>query len=763
MTGKNERIITGLCAFIFVGAAFTPPLVSAEDAMDQSQKDGLEIIKVQGEKRERSLSETTSSVAVTTAQKIDQENLLDLSDIITHTANVSETYGGAGFTIRGIRDENASANPLATIYVDGVAIPSQVNDAGPTDLWDIAQVEILRGSQSTVQGENSLAGAVIISTQDPTMDWTWKTRAIWSDPNDRRLSFAGGGPLIDDELAFRVAVEKRDFDGFTKNITRDEMEDSVDSLVTRLKLLWKPAGLKDLTAKLNFMRDDREDPYQYTYSRTDVENYFDNRVNLSNRENVTDITTDIVSLNLSYELNEHWSLASVTSQSDSDSLRLYDIDLIAEDNRYGEMDHNYKNQSQEIRLSFDYPDFHGLFGGYWSNREKDATDNQMAGVATPVAAIVGALQNMGLDEATATQFANSYSQELPLIPVDYDSDVSDRSTNRAVFADVEYALIKNVALIAGFRYDTERYTYESLTETAFAGTLPDPDSYGEAGTAPNSIITGINQEVLNLVERAGNSVPESTRDFNAFLPKLAVRWDYDNNDSLALTVQRAYRSGGSSYNTARAEVFAYDPEYTTNYELAWRSRLLDNSLFVSSNLYYIDWEDKQVSANFGLNSFDSHTVNAGKAHLYGMELEARRYVNSYLDWYGSYSYSRTQYDQFEAIAGAQVRNFSGTEFIYAPKHTAALGVNLYPARDWTVNVNANYRDSMNMATRATDNRVSSRTLVNAKISYDKFDWSAYIFANNIFDKGYIEYYRTDMPYAIFGAPRVVGVGFEAEF
>lgn len=763
MTGKNERIITGLCAFIFVGAAFTPPLVSAEDAMDQSQKDGLEIIKVQGEKRERSLSETTSSVAVTTAQKIDQENLLDLGNIIDNTANVSKMYGGSGFTIRGISDESNSANPLSTVYVDGVALPSEINDAGPSDLWDVSQVEILRGSQSTVQGENSLAGAIIISTQDPTMDWSWKTRAIWSDPNDRRLAFAGGGPLIADELAFRVAVEKRDFDGFIKNTTRNDMEDSVDSMASRFKLLWKPKALKDFTAKLTLMRDDREDPYRFTYSRTDIENYFDNRENTSNRENVTDITTDILSLDLSYQFNENWALSSITSQSDSDSLRLYDIDLIAEDNQYGRMDHDYQNRSQELRLHFDYPDFHGLLGWYWSDRQKDSVDNQLGGVATPVATIVSALQNMGLDEATATQFANSYSQALPSIPVDYGNDVADRSTNQALFADVEYALADDVALIAGFRYDTERYTYESLTEAEFAGTLPDPTNYGEPGTAPHGIIRGINQEVLNLVARAGNSVPESTRDFNAFLPKLAVRWDYDNNDSLALTVQRAYRSGGSSYNIARAEVFAYDPEFTTNYELSWRSQLLDNKLFVSSNLYYIDWEDKQVSAEFGLNSFDNHTVNAGKAHLYGVELEARQYVNSYLDWYGSYSYSRTQYDQFEAIAGAQVRNFSGTEFIYAPKHTAALGVNLYPARDWTVNVNANYRDSMNMATRATDNRVSSRTLVNAKISYDKFDWSAYIFANNIFDKGYIEYYRTDMPYAIFGAPRVVGVGFEAEF
>lgn len=80
-----------------------------------------------------------------------------------------------------------------------------------------------------------------------------------------------------------------------------------------------------------------------------------------------------------------------------------------------------------------------------------------------------------------------------------------------------------------------------------------------------------------------------------------------------------------------------------------------------------------------------------------------------------------------------------------------------------MNVNANYRDSVLMSTRETDSRVSSRTLFNAKISYDKFDWSAYIFANNIFDKGYIEYARTDVPLAIFGAPRVIGVGFEAEF
>ena len=79
------------------------------------------------------------------------------------------------YTIRGIASEAGAPNPLATIYVDGAALPSQVSDAGPTDLWDIAQVEVLRGPQGTLYGAGTLGGAIrylpnrVVLHRDPSL------------------------------------------------------------------------------------------------------------------------------------------------------------------------------------------------------------------------------------------------------------------------------------------------------------------------------------------------------------------------------------------------------------------------------------------------------------------------------------------------------------------------------------------------------------------------------------------------------------------
>ena len=347
-----------------------------------------------------------------------------------------------------------------------------------------------------------------------------------------------------------------------------------------------------------------------------------------------------------------------------------------------------------------------------------------------------------------------------MIPVDYNNVSPTQSENLAAFFDLEYQLSAQWTLLAGARFDTEQYDYQSDTTAEFAGTLPDPANFGAPGTALYAAFTGINNAVLGMVSDAASSVPASSRDFNAFLPKLGARWQYSTEQSLAFTVQRGYRSGGSSYNIARGEVFGYEPEFTTNYELAWRSNWPDQNLTINSNLYYIDWTDKQVIANFGINSFDSHTVNAGKSHLYGAEFELRQRINNQLDWYGSYAYSKTQYDEFDAIAGAMISNFSGQPFAYAPRHTAALGANWYLADNWALNLNSNFRSKVSTGPRDSTLWLSSRALFNARLSYDSTNWSAYLFVNNLFDKGYTQYHWAGEQVAIFGAPRVVGAGLQ---
>lgn len=732
----------------------------AQTAADISAERQIETITVRGEKTDRSIQDTTSSVAVTTALKIEQENLQSLDDILNRTANVSAMYGSRGFTIRGIADEAGASNPLATIYLDGAALPSQIADAGPTDLWDIAQVEVMRGPQSTIQGENALAGAIVMRSAEPTMDWAAKARVQFSDPSDRRIAFAGGGPLIEDELAFRVALEKRDFDGYVHNITRNEPEDEVDALSARIKLLWTPKALPGFSARLTHLRDDSEGPYMYVYSAIDQDDYYNNRINRSDAESKTDIVTDVTTLELNYQLNDVWSVSATTAKTRSDAFRSYDNDQTEQNLAYGLTDGVFDTLSQELRLHYSGDNLRALAGLYWSRREMDSMTSTLTNVVTPLSTIAAVLQGNGLDAATAQQLAALYGQALPVIPVDYNNVSPTQSENLAAFFDLEYQLSAQWTLLAGARFDTEQYDYQSDTTAEFAGTLPDPASFGAPGSALHAAFSGINNAVLGMVNDAASSVPASSRDFNAFLPKLGARWQYSAEQSLAFTVQRGYRSGGSSYNIARGEVFGYEPEFTTNYELAWRSNWPDQNLTVNSNLYYIDWTDKQVIANFGINSFDSHTVNAGKSHLYGAEFEVRQRINNQLDWYGSYAYSKTQYDEFDAIAGAMISNFSGQPFAYAPRHTAALGANWYLADNWALNVNSNFRSKVSTGPRDSTLWLSSRALFNARLSYDSTNWSAYLFVNNLFDKGYTQYHWAGEQVAIFGAPRVVGAGLQ---
>ena len=721
----------------------------------------LDRITVLGEKTERSLQDTTTSVAVTTSVRIEQENLLNLGDILNRTANVTSMWGGRGFTIRGIANEAGAPNPLATVYLDGAALPSQVSDAGPTDLWDLAQVEVLRGPQSTIQGENALAGAIILRTEDPTMDWSGRARLLLSDPSDRRIAFAGGGPLIADQLAFRVAVEDREFDGFVRNPTRGDAEDALDSTMVRAKLLWTPTGVEGLTARLGYTRDDRNGPYMYTYARRDVDDYFNNRINLSDHPTATDALSQVATLEVDYAPGGKWSLSSATSWTDTDMARSFDTDLTEFPVAYGETEEYYDTLSQEFRLHYRGERLRGLVGLYGSQRETDNAQVNRTNVTTPVDTISVVLQGAGLDPFTAAYVAGLYAGAMPVIPVDYASHGLSRARNLALFADFEYDLGTRLALLGGFRQDREEYRFGATSDALFAGTLPDPEAFGPM-LAP--AIYGINQAVLGMVAQASSVTPSSTRKFDAFLPKLGLRYAISDDVATSFIVQRGYRSGGSSFNIARGENFAYDPEFTWNYELSLRSQWLDGALTLNANAYYIDWEDKQVNAFFGINEYDYHTVNAGLAHLYGFELEATHRVSTGFDWYASLGYSRTRFDEFAAVVGAQINDYTGAEFPYAPRWTLAVGGNLRWAEHWFANANASYRSSVTPDIGTDGQRLSSRTLVNGRFGYENPDWSVYLFGSNLLDEGYIQFsWDATSPNVIMGAPRVVGIGFDYRF
>ena len=760
---RVTRLAAALCAAL-LPASFAHAQTSAPDSGGTGPAT-LDTIVVKGEKSDRDLQDTTTSVAVTTDVRMEQENLVSLYQVFDRTANVSKTYGDSGFTLRGINNNDGEGSPLSTIYLDGAAMSHFMTATGPSTLWDLSQVEIFRGPQSTIQGENALAGAVVLRTQDPDLDaWGGRARLLLSDPSDQRLAFAVGGPLIEDELGVRLAVERRDFDGFVDNPTRGVGEDALESVLVRAKVLWTPAGIPGLTARLSLNHFDRTGPYSFTYSSLDVPDYFDNRVNLSDAPNIDDTRTNSATLEVDYGLGDRWSLNSVTAWSDADSHRRYDNDYTATPGAAGGAELDSQALSQELRVRYEGARLRALAGLYYSERDTRNATASLTNVDTPGETIAGLLQSIGLDPATAGAIAQQYVAALPVIPVDYRSASPSRSENKALFTDVEFDLVPRFTLLGGFRYDRQRYGFGSRTSAVFTGTLPDPAMFGSP-LAP--VIAGINQAVLGFVGAANGTSPYSTRTFDTFLPKLGLRHDISEDVSLAFVAQRGYRSGGSSFNLARSMVVAYDPEYTDNYEVSLRSQWFDGRLTVNANAYYIDWKDKQVSVNFGQGSFDYHTVNAGRAHLYGFELEATHRPTDGFDWYASLGHSRTQFDDFEPVLGGNIYDYSGSEFAYAPHWTLAVGANWRFADNWVANLNANHRSAIYGTTGTVQDQLGSRTLVNGRFGYEALDWSAWLFAENLFGEEYIQYRYTDqsldLTHGILGAPRVLGIGFEARW
>ena len=364
----KSKAVSKAVALVLASQFFASSVMGQED--DDIDSDRLEKIIVTGQKVDRSIQETATSVDVVTAKELADYNLNDLSDIFIRSANVTTTFGGTGYTIRGITNTNvtgAGIGDLATIYVDGAPMPRDAIQSGPLAVWDVSQVEILKGPQSTLQGRNSLAGAIIINTADPTFEWSGKVGAQYFDENgESRLGVAVGGPLIDDQLAFRLAAEWTDEDGLIFNPTRNEYASAADSTMIRAKLLIEPNSIPDLSVLLSYTNDDRSFGQTFSFLNEPLSSWSDRRI-YSNEPNKEETEISVSVLNVSYDLSDDLTLSSVTSYNKVERDRARDGDLTAADLLTNSLEATPKTTTQEFLLNVQKDDWQGVFGLYYSD------------------------------------------------------------------------------------------------------------------------------------------------------------------------------------------------------------------------------------------------------------------------------------------------------------------------------------------------------------------------------------------------------------
>jgi len=732
-------------------------------------------IIVTGLKFDRTLQETPASVEVYTAEDIERQNLIDVYDAIDRTANVSSNFNNSGFTIRGISNSNVSGTglgDLATVYLDGSPLPREAVNGGPLDLWDVEQVEILRGPQSTLQGRNALAGAVIVNTADPSFEWRGKARAMLTDAtSEYRFAAAIGGPIVDDVLAFRVAGEVTDGEGLIKNKLTGGNYSPSHSEVVRSKLLFAPSGPDGLQVMASYLYDRHFGNQGRGYVYTDVPDFWDDRYVTANRDTFTRTKTDLFALDANLPLGEALSLQSITTYNLLETFSTYDGDLGPEDRAFGQFSTDQKIFSEEIRLTLDAGPLQGLIGAY-SSRQKnpdyqaDSTfaidiDRDLALTARVAEFLVGAGFDAPTAQATAQAVRGVYPGKVNISSVQrYPFDIE----TMALFGDGTLELSPGLKLHAGFRYDRERQKVANINTVTLNTHIPNPADYAANPTFA-FILQTVNDLLLQDVNDANSAGPETKTTYEAFLPKGGISFDFAPDKTISAIVQRGYRSGGSGINPGRAQVFAYDPEFTWNYELSLRTQWLDRRLTLNANAFYIDWSDQQVLVYLSSNRYDYETQNAGKSRVYGVEVEGSFDVTPELNVYGSVGYANSKFLDF-TVENGTTQNLSGFSFAQAPKWTAAGGIDWLSQSGLSANVNVNYRGAQYQFVDRQDERdVPGRTLVNAKIGWRNANFGAFVVATNLFDEQFYDYQYVNEGrlQALLGEPRQFSVVFEGRF
>lgn len=722
------------------------------------------LLIVRGEKAARPLQNTPASVVITTNRSIAEQNLTTAYDILDRAPNVVVDGNRTTFSIRGVDAFNVSGSgdgPLASVYVDGAAIPRLALASGPLDLYDVAQVEVFRGPQSTIQGRNALAGAVIINTVDPGFEWTGKARLLVSnEKQEKRAGIAIGGPLINDQLAFRVTGEASHAAGLIRNITRDERADRQHSRTLRGKLLLTP----DAVPRLRIIGSVLYDRHQRGTFYSDLDPPYDRyeRVSTADAEDIKRGTSSIAGLTALYDLGVGKTLTSVTNVSRIRFRSISDADRTDLAGQISRIDDSNRTFQQEFRLNFRRPGVEGLIGAFFL-RDRQAYDFSATQTLTfRSLGVDRQLQATGLPPGVVDAVLNLYGGMLPI----RNSLAQWRVTqNFAFFSDLTMAVDDRFRLHAGLRYDRESQDRESMQAVSLDRSLPDPTNLANQSLA--TIVARLNNLLLNLVQSANNGEPARHVTYHAWLPKLGATYDLAKNVALSATIQRGYRAGGTGLNQQRAENYSFKPEFTTNYEAALRSTWLDNRLTLNANLYRTEWTDQQVTVQLTPGSlYDTRVMNAGRSRLYGFEIETRAAMTTALHLYAGAGFSSAKFKDFTVEPGSSTTTLKGKQFPRAPRWTVSGGATLSVPRGLLVNINANYRSAYFQSVLDQNAKdIAGRTLVNAKIGWQGRRVSAYLTASNIFNVQQPDQFFIDLDGRRRGTlndPRILGLVVETE-
>ncbi|MFM7852352.1 MAG: TonB-dependent receptor, partial [Flammeovirgaceae bacterium] len=311
----------------------------------------------------------------------------------------------------------------------------------------------------------------------------------------------------------------------------------------------------------------------------------------------------------------------------------------------------------------------------------------------------------------------------------------------AGFGELNYKVTEQLKATAGLRYDYEK------REATFNG-------FGDA-----SFVGGVFTQLKPDTTVSGN--------YSAISPKIALNYALNDRSNIYITYSRGFRAGGVNAQKVPANVRqTFNPEYSNNYEIGYKTFLANNKLSVGTSAFLIQWNDLQF---FNLVApFTYARENVGNALSTGFELEVSAIPFRGLQLDGSLGVNETITREFD-LKRVTTTPIGGKRLSNAPSHTIFFGAQYEYAiskklkaivRGEVRNLGSYYTDIQNKIEQP------SYTLINSRVGMVYGNYSLFFWVQNLNNERYLAFGNPDSSFGKSvrtAAPRTLGVTLSVKF
>lgn len=708
-----------------IAAALSTPVFAQTDAIDKPDPSTeMEVMVVTADFRSSSLEKMPSSITVIDSQKIQDESAQHFEDLLNSIANFNWSGGSSRpkyFQIRGVGEQEqyqGAPNSSVGYIIDDIDL-SGIGMV--SSMYDLQQVEVLRGPQGTRYGANALAGLIYLKSNDPTDVFEHGGEVSLGDDDLRTFSGFSSGPLTDSgKLLYRVSMQQHQQNGYHDNLYlgRDDTNGR-DEFSGRAKLRWYATD--DLQFDLTVLHADFDNGYDVwslTNSPTQT---------TSDQPGVDSQRTTGAGFKATYSGAENFELTSLTSFANTDHHYSYDGDWA--NSEYWASKQCNDDNGNLAPCQYDY---------FWDKTGQRKTASQEFRLSSTEQGRIFAESTDWLLGVYAMNLKedNQLYSEYNASP-DEVLDSEYEATNYALFGQLDTDLGSNYALSVGLRLERRNSHYSDTNNDNF-----DPSETMWGG-------------------------------------HIAVSKVLNDSHNAYVRVARGYKAGG--FNMTLPVELNDKKEFSTetlyNYEIGLKSHWLAGLIDTNLALFYMDRQDQQVAASQQdpdkPQRFILFTENAGSSNNYGAELDATWYATDNLQVYSSLGWLETAYGdyQYQDKYGTEV-DLTGRDLAHSPHVTYSLGGTYRANSGWFANLNLSGKSEFYYSD-SNESRSEPYTIVNARIGYEASAWSAYLWGRNLFNEEYgvRGFYFGNEPdngwaekqYIRYGDPRQIGVTFNVKF